>query len=416
MFGFCLILFYNIFMLLKRRFYLNYSKNTNTFLFILVLAIAITVVLYSLQYLASYASTADEGYYLRYTTFIKFNGLKGFPILYKDFIGNKQHWLFPPPSRLGFIMLCYIFANMCGCSFEAISLLSVFSYSLLLIVCYYFSKRHFGSKMALLFTILMAFSPLNMAVARRALTDSTAYLLSAFSIWLFYDLLKRTSTLKYILFIIVFSLAVLVKELTIILSFAFVLYLLYLKFFTKETFNIKNWFGVTLFPYLIVGCAYVISAGGIKYAIEIMKIVLASPKTNQYAILLGAGPWYRYIIDFVLLSPWVFILGAGFPLYYILKKKPDEKIRYFIFISMFVFIFLSSCLFTKNIRYVILLDMVLRLFSVLMLKEIFETRFPKYCGTFTTLAVIAIAVFDFLTFVDLFIVFYSLFVVSNNTK
>ncbi|MDP2942209.1 MAG: glycosyltransferase family 39 protein, partial [Candidatus Omnitrophota bacterium] len=269
-----------------------------------------------------------------------------------------------------------------------------FSFCVFLIISFYFASKYFDDKIALLLAILLAFSPLNMAMARRALLDSTFNLFCILSIWLFFDLLKKRTALKYVLFILIYSFTILVKETGVLLSVFFLLYLIFYK-------DKKYLLPVTLFPFLIAGVVYLILAGGPSNMIKAIKIILTSPSHNEYAILFGSGPWFRYLIDYMLLSPWVVILSSGFIFWHLASKEHDERVSYFLL--AFVVLFFSLNFFTKNVRYVMALDMPMRLFSVLMLKKLFETRFPKQALLLVSVSVIAIAVFDYLNFHSLFV-------------
>ena len=360
--------------------------------FLLVLAVSFTLTSLSIKDV-EFASGADEGYYLRYASYIGEHGLGGFADLFKNYIENQKDWLYPNPLRMGFIALSSVWLKIFGYSFLNLAYFSLFSFCVFLIISFYFAAKYFDEKITLLLAILLAFSPLNMAMARRALLDSTFNLFSIFSIWLFFGLLKKRTLLKHILFILIYSFTILVKETGVLLSLFFALYLIFYK-------GKKYFLSVTLFPFLIVGSTYIILAGGLSNVIDMIKIILTSPGHNEYAILFGSGPWFRYLIDYILLSPWVVILSSGFVFWYLASKEHDERVTYFLL--AFVVLFFSLNFFTKNVRYLMILDMPMRLFSVLMLKKLFEARFPKQAFILLSVSVVAIAAFDYLNFYNLF--------------
>ena len=360
--------------------------------FLLVLAVSFTLTSLSIKDV-EFASGADEGYYLRYASYIGEHGLGGFADLFKNYIENQKDWLYPNPLRMGFIALSSVWLKIFGYSFLNLAYFSLFSFCVFLIISFYFAAKYFDEKITLLLAILLAFSPLNMAMARRALLDSTFNLFSIFSIWLFFGLLKKRTLLKHILFILIYSFTILVKETGVLLSLFFALYLIFYK-------GKKYFLSVTLFPFLIVGSTYIILAGGLSNVTDMIKIILTSPGHNEYAILFGSGPWFRYLIDYILLSPWVVILSSGFVFWYLASKEHDERVTYFLL--AFVVLFFSLNFFTKNVRYLMILDMPMRLFSVLMLKKLFEARFPKQAFILLSVSVVAIAAFDYLNFYNLF--------------
>ncbi len=370
--------------------------------FILVCIVCAILVLSSFKYLI-FADGADEGYYLRYSTLVSQEGFTIFPELFKSYISNNRNWIFPNPLRIAFIAISALWVGIFGKTYIALSSLSLFCYLLTLGISYYFSKKYFGKTVALLFSILLAFSPLNMAMARRALLDSAANFFLIFSLWMFFDMLNDRKRFKYFIFVIIFTSAILVKETSVLLIPIFILYLLVRKYGLKKKLYLNDLLSVSIYPCLIAGAVYLIASGTPFRALDVIRIILASPSTNRYAVLYCAGPWFRYIVDFVLLSPWVFILAAGFFFNFVSSKERREELLYLSIVFVFYFFILNF--FAKNVRYAMLLDMPLRLFSVLMILRIMESRLSRYARTFTYLAVIAIAVYDYLSFYNLFVAY-----------
>jgi 4-amino-4-deoxy-L-arabinose transferase-like glycosyltransferase len=320
--------------------YNSKSRSKYTLLFIVVISVSFLLVFSSLKYVR-YFTEADEGYYLKYATYISTNGIGNFPDLFKDYTENKNNWFYPRPLRIGYILLSVISMKIFGDTFLSLSLLSLVSYLAFLIVSFYFTRKYFDEKIAFLLTILLAFSPLNMAMARRALQDSTANLFYILSIWLFFDLLSRRSNLKYVLFVLIFSFTILVKEPAVLLSPVFILYILIHKYLLKNPVHIKDILATTVYPFAIVGLVYMSCAGDFSYVLNTVKTILILQKTNQYSILYGSGPWFRYLIDFMLVSPWVCILSMGFIFYCLTLKELDSRISYFLIIFVLIFIFFN---------------------------------------------------------------------------
>lgn len=369
-------------------------------IFALVLCLCLTLISTGLKDV-KFASGADEGYYLRYASYIGEHGPRGFPDLFKNFIGDQKNWLFPSPIRMGYIALSSAWLKVFGYSFINLAAFSLSSFLIFLIISFYFARKYFGDKIAVLFATLLAFSPLNMAMARRALLDSTFNLFATLSIWLFFGLLKNRSRPRYLLFIAVYAFTILVKETGALLSLFFTIYLIFSKFVLKKAVNTKDLLSAAVLPFLIAGSAYLISAGNLSDAVKTVGITLSSLKHNEYLLLFGSGPWFRYIIDYTALSPWVIILSLGFVSWYIAANGRDETVSYLILAC--AVLFFSINFFAKSVRYVIMLDAPMRLFSVLILNRIFEARLPKHALTLTAVSVAAIAVFDYLNFYGLFV-------------
>src|SRR3989338_8677664 len=201
----------------------KYNLYSYVYIFLLITIVSF-LILPTLQYVR-FAEKADEGYYFRYANIIADKGLIGFRQLFTEYLGNRQDWVFPNPLRMGFIFIAAIFCKIFGRSFLALAYLSFFSYLIFIFINYYFCRRLFDTEKAALFSFLIAFSPLNLAMSRRALPDSTATLLLGLSIWLFLDMIyKDRRTIKKILFVLAFSFSVLTKETCIILAVPFFIF------------------------------------------------------------------------------------------------------------------------------------------------------------------------------------------------
>lgn len=372
------------------------------FLFI-ILFIVFLLVFLSVQKV-DYRAAHDEGYYLRYADYISNNGLGGFRDLFSGYIRDQESWVFPNPLRIGYILLSSLWVRLLGSSFYTLSHLSFFSYLLFISINYYFCRRLFDREKAILLALLIAFSPINMAMARRALSESVATLFLGLSIWLFLDILhKDKGIIKRFIFSIVFSYTIMVKETNILLVIPFIVYLVIYKIHFKEKLNLTNLQYIFIYPVFLVALAYILLSGDVFSVIKVAKIILSSPGTNEYAIRFGSGPWSRYIIDYMVLSPWVLILSIGY-IFHLLQnfRKSDSKEAYFLVILLALFLLFN--LFTKNVRYVMILDLPIRLFFILMLYRLISIKSEKTKFALAAVIVMVICLADFITYSDIFIV------------
>jgi 4-amino-4-deoxy-L-arabinose transferase-like glycosyltransferase len=385
---------------MEKKYIVNLTPRLSFLLFLFILAAALAVLIFTFQSII-FAIRADEGYYYTYSYFLNDKGITSFPYLFQEYINNQQNWVYPNPLRAAFIILSYWWMKIFGFSFYNLAGFSLFCYVIFLFISFCYIKKYFSPKIAILSIILLAFSPLNMAMARRALMDSTSNLFAICAIWLFWDYLSSKKNLKALLFVLAYALTILTKESSTMLAVFFLLYLFLRRFIFGHALTLKDVLVAVVFPCIAAGLILILSAGGISPIVKTAKIILMSPYTNPYAIYFCSGPWYRYLIDFMLLSPWVCILAIAFSLHYLIKDRLDEKILYWIVFS-FSLIFIFN-FFTKNVRYLITLDFPLRLFSVLMLNELTTRLFKKRSSYLLLIAVILIAFFDLLNFNNLFI-------------
>ncbi|PIP19885.1 MAG: hypothetical protein COT38_05600 [Candidatus Omnitrophica bacterium CG08_land_8_20_14_0_20_41_16] len=376
------------------------TGTKSTLIFLLIISIAITLISNSMKNIV-FVAKADEGLYLKYATMVSENGIKGFRDLFKDYFADKSHRITQNPLRVGFVLIASLWLKLLGYSIYNLALLSLCSYCIFLFLVFYFARKYLGSTLVLPFIILVAFSPINMAMARRALIESTINLFLFFSILLFFLLLKKKNWINILSFILVYSYAILIKEGSAILSLFFLVYLLLTRKKNKEYFSFRGFLIIAIIPFSIAGIIYTYLAGGFTQFYRAMISVVTAPEVNAYAVFFCAGPWFRYLLDFMLLSPWILILGIGFIFFYLTKYKKRDELNYLLIFSICMLSFYS--LFIKNIRYLMILDLPLRLFAFLMLYELVSLLFKEKVIFWLTLTVFILSVFDYLNFYYYFV-------------
>ncbi len=320
----------------------------------------------------TYFRGSDEGYYLRYTETVASEGPAGFRTNFDAYLGDDSQWKFPNPFRIGFFGAAALWTKAFGASFESLSSFSATSHLLLILLAYVFARRHFGAGKGELIAIAIATSPLLLGLGRRALMDSFATLTAALAICSFVDALwsdesRRAS--KWWRFGLAFAFAILVKETTILLL---------------GPFAVAAWFARrraprAFLPLLVAPavCAlvYVVAAGGVAPVLELVDIIVNSPETNQYAQRWGSGPWYRYVVDFLLMSPWPPLLCLAALGALLARSRVDTvEPRIAFFALVLVMLIAEYALFTKNLRYVAVLELPIRILAVHFLWSLTAAR------------------------------------------
>lgn len=316
--------------------------------------------------------TSDDGYYLRYMQTVGSEGLSAFPRLFDEWNATPKDWIFPPPSRIGFIVTSALWSKIFGANFQALQKLSLASYFLLVILNYAFARRRFGEPRALFIGVLIGFSPLLMGISRLALTDSFNALCMTTTVWLFLGLLEEPGKLgRAILFGAALAFMVLVKELSVLLVVPFIAFLLYEHSVRRVPHDLRRFAMCFAVPGLVAASIFILAAGSVPKLLETTRIVLASPATNTYAIAYGSGPWTRAILDYLLFSPWPTLLAIGWffvTAVHLRAGRYERESVYLGFVAGFLILLLSF--FTKNIRYTVVLELPIRVFTVLLLWEV----------------------------------------------
>lgn len=381
---------------------MNFKKTftRGDLVFVLLVIACAVLVLAGFKHLIFFEG-ADEGYYFRYAAVLNEYGPGVFPALFRIYINDQSNWVFPNPLRIAFISLCALWMRIFGMTYFSLSSLSLFSYLLMLGISYYFAKKYFGGKYALFFAVLIGFSPLNMAMARRALSDSTANLFMVSSLWFFFDMLEDRKRIKHALFTGIYAVSALMKESAALLAPVFIFYLLIRKYALKKNTVLNDFLSASIYPAAITSTIYLIASGSLSNVLKISEIIISSPAANQYAILYCSGSWLRYITDFFLISPLVLLLALGFIVSYFFSKKRDDKMVYFLTVTLGYYLLLNF--FAKNMRYAMLLDNLLRLFAVGIVLRLAGNRSGRRGRLYAPIVILVMAACDYMSFHQLFV-------------
>jgi 4-amino-4-deoxy-L-arabinose transferase-like glycosyltransferase len=167
-----------------------------------------------------------------------------------------------------------------------------------------------GDVFALALAALCGFSPLMMGLGRVALMDTFACMTVTLALWLFLEAIEQPGVLLWrVLFGVAFLLALMTKELSVFIAPPLVAMVLLERYVKKTPLSLAAFAAAFAVPALIAGPTFILAAGGIGPLLTTTGKVLAAPKTMEYAIQFCSGPWYRYLIDFLCLSPFPTLLG-----------------------------------------------------------------------------------------------------------
>lgn len=370
---------------------------------ILLLILVAAALLPTLDSVVYSSQGSDEAFYRHYAATIQAEGLGAFPGLSQAYLANESQWLYPSPIRVGFIAVAAAWMSLWGATFSSLSLLSVASHLALVAVCVLGLFRCLGAWRALLVAALVGFSPLLLGLGRRALQDSFVTLAGAVCLVLFLHCCERRHPGWKVAFCLCFAFAILAKETALLLAPPLALFAWY-RAREMEAPRQLWWNLVALggAP-LLAMAAWVPAAGGIQPLVDIIRITVASPSTNPYAIQFGSGPWFRYLLDFLLLSPWVVLLAVAFAGKSMSEWVQGRESRPLPLYCLLVTVLLVAeySMFTKNVRYLALLELPLCIMAVLMICALLERlRWPRASAG---LAVALISLGGYLQFSRIFL-------------
>lgn len=363
---------------------------------------------------APHALRSDDGYYLHYVLNVGEHGVDIFPELFDawnrndlvaKFALNRPTWDHPPPWRIGFILVAAAWAKLFGASLASLSWLSTISHLAWSLVNWAFARRRLGDAFALALGTLCAFSPLLLGLARLALMDSFTVLWVTLAAWLFLEMLASPESWSWrAAFAFAFAMAILTKELSVLIGAPLAAAALIERFAKGRPLRLAPFALALGAPAVVSGVGFVLAAGGVVPLWTMAKLVLASPATNDYAIQLCAGPWYRHLIDYLCLSPFPTLLGLfGFGALAQRTSFREWTTAEVLFAALGAGLLIEQAPFIKNVRYAVGLELPLRFFAVSFCVTLFRGRSPQRPALLVGAAVIAMCSWDWKSYRDIFV-------------
>ena len=354
----------------------------------------------------SFQAQADEGVYLYYASRVSERGPAVFPPLLKEYVENSAvRQYFPTPLRV-FTLAADAAAFRAVGGFLSLQLVSMISFLMVLALVFVGVRSWFGTGTAFFTGLLLAVSPIWLAMSRRALSDAwSGFWMTAAVMGVIALLVRRNrSVWKWAGLGGLFAAAILSRESAIVLlPMAWTCLLFFQERDEKAVYGMAVATAAALALVAVVWFLLFRDPGAVYRA---LAITAQSVKTNTYAQQYGGGPWFRPILDAMLLSPGtvlLFIAGLGF-----YQANPAETISRRV-ADLWVILWLSALIFfcagTRNIRYLLFLEVPYRLGAVLFLRQ-WKVRWPvwgKWAAGFC---------FGALILLDL-LVFYRFFVLNG---
>jgi len=296
------------------------------------LAAALILIAAAIRVAINNATTffGDENVYLEYA---KASGFHGVIRMYLD---HPFFWFFPSPLRWSYVGVSSLFA-----SFHVLATLSTICGIAAVALTWLIARELFDARIALLATALAATSPLQLALGRRALSDEffCAAVLASIASLLMFVRDRRIGWL--VTWIVTTTIAFGAKE-QFLLIYPVVL------FFWRDF----RWRDVVIWAippalYFIVFC---ILAGDVTTFFKIAHLT-TSTIAAPYATQMQSGPPQRLLIDLMAIAPLVTIA-------FIAAAVSDRTKVALIAVGIIV---VHSLLSTKNVRYVVSADPLMRI-------------------------------------------------------
>ncbi len=348
---------------------------------LLLIAVPLVMAYRSIPAEDRFATSSDEGYYMKYAQAFAQDGIRSIPRALHHHFDTPEIHPFPHPGRFGFTIFTGTWLKVFPDTYRSLAHLSFMAFVLFLALSYYFSRRYLGQEFAVLYTLLLSCSPLMMASSRRILQDSLLHLFWAVPFWLFFEYLMTRRRWAFFGFCAACIVALTIKEASAFLIFFFVVAWIVFKVFYVKDLPLQDFAWVVLAPPVGAFVLYIVFLGGWGNFAALVDFVsgvhmggpVANPGMTSYSQF-GTGPWFKFLVDFLLLCPWVTILCLGYVFYLLSARKMGHLHAYGLLFLLVLFPLLSVLKFTRVIRFAMSLEIVMCLFALLALLQLLRSR------------------------------------------
>lgn len=346
----------------------------------------------------------DENLYRTYVSNVIAGGLTAYPEIVDHYIEVQQKLTgsILPPVRFLYIFAAYLWHQVFGT--EALSALhyvaSLFSI-LTLLLSTLFAWRLKGPMWALGVAALMSFAPTQIHMSQHALVDGFFTFWALLCLCLLWENLRTPENWpRLVAFVFGLCCLVLTKENAF---FVFVALLVIL--------GSNRWFAFGVVTRQLLLCTIagpllgfvvlVFLAGGLETLCTTYQLSVSKNYHLAYAILTGDGPWHRYLVDLLLVSPVILLLALGAVFRLDRSQKPELFLIVFIAASYLV---MCNLKYGMNLRYANMWDMPLRFLATGQIVA-FCAPLRRYRTVILSGAFVLVCAIEFRQYIILFVQF-----------
>jgi 4-amino-4-deoxy-L-arabinose transferase-like glycosyltransferase len=313
----------------------------------------------------------DEGLYAEYVNKLTTLGLSAYPFIVQDYLDRQERLQRSvlPPLRFLYIFSGYVWHVSFGT--DALNALrgvaSLFSI-LTLLISTAFAWRLKGKNWALAVAAFMCVAPTQIHMSQHAMVDGFFTFWALLCLWMLWENLRTARSWPLLIaYILALALLVLTKENSFFVWVAIVVLIVANRWLQFGTVT-REVVAATLLGPLFGVVILALLAGGISEMIHTYHASVVWNYKLYYAVLTGDGPWYRYLVDLLLVSPVVLILALGSLFRLDRTEKPELYMSIFIAASYLV---MCNIKYGMNLRYTNMWDMPLRFLAFSFLVTLF---------------------------------------------
>ncbi len=345
----------------------------------------------------------DENLYRGYVDALRQAGLLSYPDLAEKYVSLQMTLptAILPPTRFVYIAAAYLCHEVSGA--DALTSLKVISslFSVLtLILTAFFASALGPPRIGLGVTALMACAVTQIHMSQHALIDGVFGFFALLCLWLLWKNLQQPNDWRWLgPYILTLALLVLTKENALFAYLGLLAALAVAKVYRLGEVNRLLVAATFIGP--LLGLTMLVSlCGSFTTTLHIYQLLVAKAAVLPYAIKTGDGPWYRYFVDLLLISPLIFFFALG--AIFTLRRSQSSNI----FLAAFVgasFLIMCKIRFGMNLRYANMWDFPLRFLAATYLASL-AARF-RWSNLYFALAIVSLCLLDLRQYQLLFVSF-----------
>jgi 4-amino-4-deoxy-L-arabinose transferase-like glycosyltransferase len=347
----------------------------------------------------------DEQLYREYVEEVTSKGLTHYPDVVLHYI-EKQVKLpgsILPPVRFLYIFAGYVWHSLFGTeSLQALKNVASFFSILTLAISAMLAWRMRGPVWSLALAALMAFAPTQIHMSQHALVDGFFTFWALLTLWMLWENLQAARNWRWLIpYALSLAFLVLTKENSVFVWFAIVAVLAANRWLKIGRVTPELIIATVLGPLLGV-VALIFLAGGVDVLFGTYRLLIMKNYQLPYAIQTGDGPWHRYLVDLLLVSPVIILLAIGAVFRLGPEKKPE------LFASVFIgasYLVMCNLKYGMNLRYANMWDMPLRILALSGLVAVVAPLQQRYRHIVFAGAIVLICAVELRQYVILFVQF-----------
>jgi hypothetical protein len=248
---------------------------------------------------------------------------------------------------------------------------------------------------------LMSFSPIQIHLGQHALIDGFFTFWATMCLWLLWENLRQPNNIRWLAaYGVCLALMVATKENSFFVYLALgglIVTNRWAKFGTVTPKLLLISLGGPLLGVILL----VLLAGGVPQFVEIYSLLVSKAQNLTYAIRTGDGPWYRYLVDLMLVSPIVLVLAIGGVF---TQVRGSKAFVYLVAFVGFSYLIMCNIRYGMNLRYASIWDLPLRALAAAQIGAV-AARFGPRQTLVTVIAIAALCAYELRQYVIFFVDF-----------